>query len=513
MFRSSIRSIRPFPASSFLQLQGPVFAPNVNNLPVRPLSTSPQTLAPDEKSLKRLRKTTLAHYKQSELKRVSKKESQHVPVYNLPQRHPMTKEQIINIAVWLRQNLPIRLAKMIMKFQGLPFSLAIRDDILEAHDKYIESFTNISLFPKLEGKTTEQTWDNVISFTQALDDALDNHKDTLPLLIKGFSDLTIESRKQEAQDFMNELISDRLSIRLICNHQVEIVNEFENRSNSQRPISFGGSGYNTGLSNSLDSNNGRFVGIFDKKFNPVKLVEQLYAEQQEVCIAMFGPNVPELALTFVETDDSPVNSNNQRKNRNKANGNSFNKAASVSAYNFSSFSHNRKSTLSKTGTEFTYIPHALEYILKEILKNSLRAQIKAHEKTFGINSVQKHQPIKVAVVCNKYDFIIKISDKGHGVKHEQVEKIWMYHMTTGDEDEESSSFFDMVGGQRSANDKALYGYGCGLPISKVYAERMGGSLKMETVQGYGTDVYIKMPYLENERKVGQERGIYGTLKL
>jgi len=419
------------------------------------------------------------------MKRVSKKPSEQVEVYRLPQRYPMSQEQIIDIAVWLRINLPIRLAKMVMNFQGLPFSLAIREDILEAHEKYIQSFIKISLYPNLRGANIEETWKNVLSFTRCLDEALSTHSDMLPLLIRGFNDLTIEERKIQARIFMDKIISDRLALRLLCNHQFEIVNEFEERIR-QMGVNKQNSGRLPMYGSKASSTQPKFIGVFDMKFSPQKLVEQLFQEQLEVCQDMYCANVPELSLKFVRTKDADLhlNDNNQ----------------------------------------FKYIPHALEYILKEILKNALRAQIKAHFKKFGENpkTPQKHEPVKVVIVCNKYDFVIKVSDKGSGVPHDEVDKIWQYHMTStgsdGNDTEESSNFFDMAGGASNANDKALFGYGCGLPISKCYAERMGGSLKMESVQGYGTDVFIRMPYLHNEYKQGSKKGrhvgdIYDVLKL
>ena len=117
--------------------------------------------------------------------------------------------------------------------------------------------------------------------------------------------------------------------------------------------------------------------------------------------------------------------------------------------------------------EFKYISHGLEYILKEILKNSLVAQIQAHKERYGPNSSVAHEKIKILISANKYDVVIKISDKGKGVPHDKVKTIWDYHMTTAGGDE-NMSFFDMAGGQSSADDKQMCGYGCGLPMSKVY---------------------------------------------
>ena len=44
----------------------------------------------------------------------------------------------------------------------------------------------------------------------------------------------------------------------------------------------------------------------------------------------------------------------------------------------------------------------------------------------------------------------------------------------------------------------MYGYGFGLPTSKAYAEYLGGSLKFQTMQGIGTDFYLRLGRLDIE---------------
>lgn len=37
--------------------------------------------------------------------------------------------------------------------------------------------------------------------------------------------------------------------------------------------------------------------------------------------------------------------------------------------------------------------------------------------------------------------------------------------------------------------------GMGLPMSRIYAEYWGGELQVQTMEGYGTDVYVRIPRL------------------
>jgi len=38
----------------------------------------------------------------------------------------------------------------------------------------------------------------------------------------------------------------------------------------------------------------------------------------------------------------------------------------------------------------------------------------------------------------------------------------------------------------------MAGLGCGLPIANIYAAFFGGRLELETMYGYGTDVYYRL---------------------
>jgi pyruvate dehydrogenase kinase 2/3/4 len=38
----------------------------------------------------------------------------------------------------------------------------------------------------------------------------------------------------------------------------------------------------------------------------------------------------------------------------------------------------------------------------------------------------------------------------------------------------------------------MAGLGCGLPIARAYAEFLGGGLDLQTMRGFGTDVYYRV---------------------
>ena len=42
----------------------------------------------------------------------------------------------------------------------------------------------------------------------------------------------------------------------------------------------------------------------------------------------------------------------------------------------------------------------------------------------------------------------------------------------------------------------FYSYGFGLPVSRAYAEYLGGSLSLKSMPGFGTDVYLKLEHID-----------------
>jgi len=57
------------------------------------------------------------------------------------------------------------------------------------------------------------------------------------------------------------------------------------------------------------------------------------------------------------------------------------------------------------------------------------------------------------------------------------------------------------GGGLSAGNLPMHGLGYGLPLSRLYARYFRGDIKISSVDGYGTDVYV---YLQRLSEKAQE---------
>ncbi|KAF8329263.1 mitochondrial branched-chain alpha-ketoacid dehydrogenase kinase-domain-containing protein [Amanita rubescens] len=138
---------------------------------------------------------------------------------------------------------------------------------------------------------------------------------------------------------------------------------------------------------------------------------------------------------------------------------------------------------------FAYVPGHLSHIVFELLKNSLRAVVERH----GVESEEHFPPIKVVVVEGKEDITIKISDEGGGIPRSAIPLIWTYMYTTMNNlqvDQDYASDFKAP----------MAGFGYGLPLSRLYARYFGGDLKLISMDGFGTDVYIHLNRLSSSRE-------------
>jgi len=136
---------------------------------------------------------------------------------------------------------------------------------------------------------------------------------------------------------------------------------------------------------------------------------------------------------------------------------------------------------------FPYVPGHLSHIVFELLKNSLRAVV----ERYGLSDESNLPPIKVVVVEGKEDITIKISDEGGGIPRSAVPLIWTYMYTTMENQDIDQDF-------QSTDFKApMAGFGYGLPLSRLYARYFGGDLRLISMEGYGTDVYIHLNRLSS----------------
>jgi pyruvate dehydrogenase kinase 2/3/4 len=149
-----------------------------------------------------------------------------------------------------------------------------------------------------------------------------------------------------------------------------------------------------------------------------------------------------------------------------------------------------------------YIRFHLQYVLLELLKNGMRATVE-HHRSRG-DAAQRSRgsmppsealpPIEVLIVRGEKDLTMRISDRGGGIRHEALERVFQYGYTTakGSVGMEPDAAMGLGAIFASAQDasRPMAGLGFGAPLSRLYLQYFGGRLSLVSIEGYGTDCHV-----------------------
>lgn len=137
-------------------------------------------------------------------------------------------------------------------------------------------------------------------------------------------------------------------------------------------------------------------------------------------------------------------------------------------------------TNSQERIEFSFVPQYLQYMLEELLKNASTAVM--NRKASGKLDPAMDK-VRVVVAADLRQVRIQISDRGGGIPSSHSEEVWSYSWSTKKFDA------DRV---KDREASPLAGFGMGLPMSRLYAEYLGGSLELMSLPGRGVDIFLDL---------------------
>jgi pyruvate dehydrogenase kinase 2/3/4 len=178
---------------------------------------------------------------------------------------------------------------------------------------------------------------------------------------------------------------------------------------------------------------------------------------------------------------------------------------------------------------FPYIQSHLEYILGELLRNSIQAVIE--QRPFE----GEPPPIDVLICESPQHVIIRISDQGGGIAREILPHLWSFSKgprrktrlenltkvpklaATMQElqvsENKSADAAPNQPGPKPKDSKPSetslssltsrppeLRLGIGLPMSRIYAEYWAGKLELHSLEGYGVDVFLQISKLGNKNE-------------
>ena len=180
---------------------------------------------------------------------------------------------------------------------------------------------------------------------------------------------------------------------------------------------------------------------------------------------------------------------------------------------------------------FPYILSHLEYIIGELLRNSIQAIVE-QELRHGRHEIPS--PIEVTICESPQLIIIRISDRGGGIPQDTLPYLWSFskgphsqqrlenlnqvpkmaatmqelhiHDALARADLRTPSYDNSQVEHALSSLSSLTSrppnlrLGMGLPLSRVYAEYWAGSLELHSLEGYGVDAFLQISRLGNKNE-------------
>jgi signal transduction histidine kinase len=385
-------------------------------------------------------------------------------------RPPLSAKALLDSANFTLSILPSRLAQRIQALRNLPFIVVTNPHISKIHRNYMHSLSTLLPWAEKEINTIEDE----VQFTAVMADLVETHTDTIPILARGF----LEARKyispEQVTQFIDEHLRARIGTRLIAEQHLAL-------HTSSRPHAKGT------ISESDELGDG-FIGVIDTKLCPATIIRNCETTVGDICEFKYGVR-PTIVMNG-ELDYA-----------------------------------------------FAQIPVHLEYILTELLKNAFRATIEqrmerepieitiaplpeysrttlggknntaAQVKREGEPPESKSKTASIAPMSQSTPGVtIRIRDRGGGISPSVYEMIWNYSFTTFNEEQIQSALSGGSEGSDGAlsnpvdglsvianpGGSSLAGLGYGLPLGRAYAEYFGGGIAVQSLWGWGTDVYLSL---------------------
>lgn len=185
---------------------------------------------------------------------------------------------------------------------------------------------------------------------------------------------------------------------------------------------------------------------------------------------------------------------------------------------------------------FPYILSHLEYIIGELLRNSVQAVVEKHQRENSNKHDETTKPppdIEVTICESQQHVIIRVSDQGGGIPREVMPYLWsfnkgpstprilenlgkvpkmaatMQELLVDNQSAEEARSQETAAPKHERHESSLASLssrppnlrlGMGLPLSRVYAEYWAGSLVLHSLEGYGVDVFLQISKLGNKNE-------------
>ncbi|KIP03899.1 hypothetical protein PHLGIDRAFT_110318 [Phlebiopsis gigantea 11061_1 CR5-6] len=368
---------------------------------------------------------------------------------------PLTPESVLTSVNYVLSEVPRMFGWRVRAFEELPFIVGMNPFIARILAAHRSSFKAIATYPPV--KSLEE---NAL-FTERLEQLVQSHSNDIPLMAKGFQECSRYMTTEQISCFLDTAIRNRLAVRLLAEQHIAISRDLQYPQRARNDQ----------------------IGVVELNCSPKKMIGMVGSFVSDLCEATLGAS-PQIIID------------------------------------------------GEADATFAYIPVHLEYILTEILKNSFRASVERHHRQHGSSSRTPIPPVQLTIApapssSQNAVLCIRIRDQGGGVAPANIPHIFSYSFTTARADDDadelgggpyaaqhiggsaaignsgdsgepggSSLFGEIVGRGVQTGMGTIAGLGYGLPMSRLYAMYFGGSLDFLSLDGWGSDVFVKLRCLD-----------------
>ncbi len=321
--------------------------------------------------------------------------------------------------------------------------------IARIYRNYVHSLS--TLLPYQEKQITNL--EDEIQFTEVMADLVQTHSNTIPVLARGFLECRKYISPSEVTKFLDEHLRTRIGTRLIAEQHIAL-------HLSSLP-------HNVGNVGKFQIATSSYIGVIDTALRPAEIIRHCESFVSEICELKYGVR-PRVII------------NGEQE------------------------------------TALAHVPTHLEYIVTELIKNAFRATVENRKEREPIvvtiaaspdtqyssarlgtdTSTDRNGPPSVSN-SSIPGVTIRIRDRGGGISPENLPNIWAYSFTTFADDDIADVHNGKIGALNTisgtgADSSSLAGLGYGLPLGRAYAQHFGGDIAVQSLWGWGTDVYLKL---------------------
>lgn len=373
----------------------------------------------------------------------------------------LNEQRLISSANYVRTELPRRIAHRIRDMQTLPYCVVANPHFNDVYELYYDAFDKFRRVPEIRSLEEND------SFCRAISTTLKAHLSVIPKLAMGILQVSADDMlpAEELDRFMNAILRSRISRRVIAEQHLSLTETFHSPS----------------FSPGVKVPDSDFVGKVFLKCNAADVIQRCGKAVLDLARSAYGEDValPEIRLAGHQD------------------------------------------------ANFPFILSHIEYIIGELLRNSVQSVI---ERQIQDGRAERPPPPIEVTICESSKHVeIRVSDQGGGIPRDVLPHLWSF--CKGPKSQQILANLTRVprmaatlqevrvdeppaGEVKASAATASYvsslssltsrppnlRLGMGLPLSRIYAEYWAGALELQSLWGYGVDVFLQVSKLGNKNE-------------